>query len=159
MTFEIIIEPEIDVPDTTLTLLNNAASVTLNDQGVQDHAAVTILLSDDTTLQALNKEFLGEDRPTDVLSFPAGDTLPGMDDFTNHLGDVALSVPYATRQAMAKGHDPEAELQLLVVHGLLHLIGYDHDTSVEQQRMWRVQAEILERLGLGAIAPNDESDE
>jgi probable rRNA maturation factor len=159
MTFEISIGPQIDVPDTTLTLLNNAASVTLNHQGLQDHAAVTILLSDDTTLQALNKEFLGEDRPTDVLSFPAGDTLPGMGDFTNYLGDVALSVPYATRQAMAKGHDPAAEMQLLVVHGLLHLLGYDHDTSAEQQRMWSVQAEILERLGLGAIAPNDESDE
>jgi probable rRNA maturation factor len=159
MTFEIIIEPKIDVPDTTLTLLENAAAVTLNHQGLQDHAAVTILLSDDTTLQALNKEFLGEDRPTDVLSFPAGDTLPGMGDFTNYLGDIALSVPYATRQAMAKGHDPAAEMQLLVVHGLLHLIGYDHYTSAEQQRMWRVQAEILERLGLGAIAPNDESDE
>jgi probable rRNA maturation factor len=91
-----------------------------------------------------------------VLSFPAGETLPGMDKFSDYLGDVALSVPYATRQAAAKGHDPAAEMQLLVVHGLLHLLGYDHDTAAAQEQMWRVQADILEQLGLAAIIPGDE---
>jgi probable rRNA maturation factor len=147
------------VPDSILALLKLAAAVTLTHQIVNEQAGVTILLSDDATLQAFNVQFLGEDRPTDVLSFPAGETFPGMGDFSGYLGDIALSVPYATRQAAEKEHDPAAEMQLLVVHGLLHLLGYDHDTSAAQREMWRVQAEILEQLGLGAIAPNDESDQ
>jgi probable rRNA maturation factor len=167
MAFEISVEPEVDVPVGVTALLQQAAVMTLKHQGVADTAALTILLADDETLHSLNRDFLDEDRPTDVLSFPAGELMPGIgelaaefaDDLAHYLGDIALSVPYATRQATAKGHEPAAEMQLLVVHGVLHLLGYDHATPVEQAQMWRVQAEILEQLGLRGIAPTDELDE
>ncbi len=158
MAFEVGIEQEVAVSAEVVALLQEAAAATLRHERVGETAAITILLTDDRAIQALNRDYLGEDRPTDVLSFPAGDALPGMDDFAHYLGDIALSVPYATRQATAKGHGAAAEMQLLVVHGVLHLLGYDHSTAEEQREMWQVQAQVMEQLGLGAIAPVDEWD-
>lgn len=158
MAFEIDIEQELAVAAEVAELLQEAAAAALRHQDASETAAITILLTDDQAIQALNRDYLGEDRPTDVLSFPAGESLPGMDEFADYLGDIALSVPYATRQAAEKGHGATAEMQLLVVHGVLHLLGYDHATPEEQREMWAVQAEILERLGLGGIAPVDDSN-
>lgn len=110
---------------------------------------LSIVLTDDAQLHELNREYLGIDAPTDVLSFPASETDP--ETARRYLGDILISVPRAEEQASAAGHSLEAELQLLTVHGALHLLGYDHAEADEKARMWNVQAEVLERLGLSGI--------
>jgi len=84
-----------------------------------------------------------------VLSFPASETDP--ETGARYIGDIIISVPYAARSAEKAGHPVESELQLLVVHGVLHLLGHDHAEPKEKARMWKAQAEILELLGLGNI--------
>lgn len=137
-----------------------AANEAMAHESVSDGAAVTILLTDDDYLRQLNLQYRGEDRATDVLSFPAGDPLPGSDELLEYLGDIAISVPVAERQAAANGHPVTAELQLLAVHGVLHLLGYDHLDETEKTQMWVKQQNILRRLGLEGIQPSeDEHDD
>ena len=92
--------------------------------------------------------------PTDVLSFPASETDP--DTGASYIGDILISIPRAQAQADAAGHPLEAEVQLLVVHGVLHLLGYDHADAEEKALMWKAQAEILTGLGLGTIQIREE---
>jgi probable rRNA maturation factor len=113
------------------------------------HVDMTIVLTDDRQLHELNLDYLGVDAPTDVLSFPAGEIDPETESL--YLGDIAISVPRAIQQAQNGGHPVEAEAQLLVVHGTLHLLGYDHSTDEEKNIMWSEQAKVLERLGLSRI--------
>ncbi|MFL7870595.1 MAG: rRNA maturation RNase YbeY, partial [Anaerolineales bacterium] len=80
---------------------------------------------------------------------PASETDP--ETARRYLGDILISVPRAEEQARAAGHGLEAEVQLLAVHGTLHLLGYDHAEVEEKARMWKAQAEVLERLGLAEI--------
>jgi probable rRNA maturation factor len=127
--------------------LERAALVVLAHQSTD--ADLTIVLTDDAQLQGLNRDYLGIDAPTDVLSFPASETDPETD--RRYLGDILISLPRAEEQAHAAGHSLEAEAQLLAVHGTLHLLGYDHAGAAEKARMWKAQAEILERLGLAEI--------
>jgi len=110
---------------------------------------LTIVLTNDVQLQELNRDYLGIDAPTDVLSFPASETDP--ETARRYLGDILISVPRAGEQASAAGHTLEAEVQLLSVHGTLHLLGYDHAEASEKAQMWKVQAEVLERLGLSNV--------
>jgi probable rRNA maturation factor len=81
-----------------------------------------------------------------VLSFPADETDP--ETGRRYLGDVIISLSRAVEQAAARGQAVEAEVQLLVIHAVLHLLGYDHAGAEEKTRMWAAQAEVLERLGL-----------
>lgn len=111
--------------------------------------ALTIRLTGDAALRRLNREFLGHDVATDVLSFPAEE--PG------YFGDLAISVTRAAAQARAGGHTLRAELELLVVHGVLHLLGHDHATRAQQARMWAAQAEILSGLGSEITGPRRET--
>jgi probable rRNA maturation factor len=110
---------------------------------------LTIVLTDDAQLHELNREYLDIDAPTDVLSFPASETDP--ETARRYLGDILISVPRAEQQAQAAGHALETEVQLLVVHGTLHLLGYDHAEADDKARMWKAQAEVLEGLGLQDI--------
>ncbi len=110
---------------------------------------ITIVLTDDAQLQRLNRDYLGFDAPTDVLSFPASETDP--ETGARYLGDILLSIPRAESQASAAGHPLESEVQLLVVHGVLHLLGHDHANAEEKSKMWKAQAEILKSLGLSEI--------
>ncbi len=110
---------------------------------------ITILLTDDAQLHQLNRDYLGIDSPTDVLSFPASETDP--ETGARYLGDIIISIPRAESQARAAGHPLEAEVQLLVVHGVLHLLGHDHAHAEEKSKMWKAQGEILETLGIGEI--------
>ncbi len=114
---------------------------------------LTILQTDDSHLQDLNREYLDHDAPTDVLSFPAGETDP--DTGALYLGDIVISIPRAAVQASEAGHSLEDEAQLLVVHGVLHLLGHDHADPLDKARMWTAQADALERLGLGGINIRD----
>lgn len=110
---------------------------------------LTIVLTDDAQLHKLNRDYLDIDAPTDVLSFPASETDP--ETARRYLGDILISIPRAEDQARAAGHALEAEVQLLVVHGSLHLLGHDHAEADEKARMWKEQAEVLEELGLSEI--------
>jgi len=135
--------------DDSLTYLRNeltsAANVTLVSAGISEDCVLTIALADDQQLRRLNRTYAGEDRPTDVLSFSDGTQLPSGEIY---LGDVVLSAETAGRQAKKAGHDLAAELQLLVVHGVLHLLGHDHDQSDRKQAMWTLQAAVIDSLGL-----------
>jgi probable rRNA maturation factor len=106
---------------------------------------MTVALETVERLHQLNHEFLGIDQPTDVLSFPSDE----MDPDTNlrYLGDVIISYEQAGKQAEAAGESIEDELQLLVIHGVLHLLGHDHSEPDEKARMWAAQKEILALLG------------
>jgi probable rRNA maturation factor len=110
---------------------------------------LTLVLGDDQSIQALNRDFLGEDAPTDVLSFSAqedGGPFVAAQEAETYLGDVIISYPRAAEQAAERGHPVEQELDLLVVHGVLHLLGYDHAGEDEKAVMWARQDDILGSL-------------
>jgi probable rRNA maturation factor len=125
--------------------LLEAARITLEQGAEEQEGDFTILLTSDEQVQELNREYMKIDAPTDVLSFPADYTDP--DTNTLYLGDVIISYPRAQEQAANGGHTLEHELQLLVVHGVLHLLGYDHLDEEEKYRMWTVQGGVLLQLG------------
>lgn len=147
----IYIESEIPFPQD---LLERAAKVALEHQSESLDSELSIILTDDARLHELNLNYLGVDAPTDVLSFPASETDP--ETGARYIGDILISTPRAQTQADAAGHSLEAEVQLLVVHGVLHLVGHDHAEAKEKARMWKAQAEILEGLGLGQIQIREE---
>jgi probable rRNA maturation factor len=126
-------------------ILERAAKATLLQQSAPD-ADLTLVLTGDSQIQVLDRDFLGKDAPTDVLSFPASETDP--ETGRPYLGDVIISVPRAEAQAIAAGHSLEAELSLLVVHGVLHLLGHDHGIAEEKKHMWAAQADVLVQLGI-----------
>ena len=101
---------------------------------------IVCLLSDDVHLHQLNKEFLGHDFPTDVLSFPSGET--------EELGELAISLERATEQAIKQGHTLLEELKILILHGALHLSGMDHEK--DRGEMKRLETKWRKTLGLPA---------
>jgi probable rRNA maturation factor len=125
------------VPSTrTLTrfLTEAQAAVRLKGQ-------VSVLLTTDAAIRRLNRQFRGKDKATDVLSFPAGGV--GAEEIA---GDLAISVPTARRQAVEQGHPLSTEIKVLILHGLLHLAGYDHET--DEGKMARRERILRARLGL-----------
>ncbi|CUS02249.2 Endoribonuclease YbeY [Candidatus Promineifilum breve] len=155
MTYTVDVQSTSRYPAALARAAAAAANQTMTHLAVADGAAVTLLLTDDEYVQELNRHYRGEDQPTDVLSFPAGDPLPGSEELLDYLGDIAIAVPFAQRQAEAAGHSLEAEVQLLAVHGVLHLLGHDHLDPAEKTAMWQAQAEVLQLLGLAAIRPTE----
>jgi probable rRNA maturation factor len=143
----IYVDQQHDFSDTAL--LERAALRTLEVESASTDSDLTIVLTDDAQLHELNRDYLGVDAPTDVLSFPADEEDP--ETGIRYLGDILISVPRARQQAEAAGHPLESEAQLLVVHGVLHLLGHDHAEAEEKARMWRAQAEVMSKLGLGHI--------
>ncbi|RME75868.1 MAG: rRNA maturation RNase YbeY [Chloroflexi bacterium] len=152
------VQIEIDDPfaaELPPDLIERAALLTLQRYQVSPASTVTISITDSETVRELNARFRGINAATDVLSFentpdpdfPAGDTA--------HLGDVVIAYPVAQAQATAAGHRPQDEVALLTVHGVLHLLGLDHDTPTAKAEMWAVQQEILSALGLENISPTE----
>lgn len=135
MSWMIDIFPEYDVPEDIIPALHEVAVATLVQEQVMPPAGFSLLLTDDNHLQQLNRDFLGYDKPTDVLSFPAGED--------TYLGDIAISIPTAQKQADKAQHPLLDELRLLTVHGILHLLGYDHATPEERAEMWKRQEQVL----------------
>jgi probable rRNA maturation factor len=117
----ITIEPsfEATLSASTLTRFLNRARLAIGLRG-----AVDVLLANDSTLRQLNKNFRGKDKPTDVLSFPAPTAFA-----KKHAGDLAVSLETAARQAKTYGHTLPDEVKILLLHGLLHLAGEDHETD------------------------------
>lgn len=102
-------------------------------------ATLAVRITDDDEMERLNRDFAGEDHPTDVLSFAGGG---------NHLGDIAISWPAVVRQARRYRQDPWTELALLAVHGLLHVLGWDHATPQEEREMSRLTRAVLRKSRL-----------
>lgn len=126
-----------------ISRIRNLATRVLQAEGCADATEVSVLLTDDEGISALNVEYRGVDGPTDVLSFSQHE---GEDDFAaeeNLLGDIVISVETAKRQAREQGRALEAEMDMLVAHGLLHLLGYDHAEPDEAERMFARQNELL----------------
>ena len=107
-----------------------------------DGDAVTILLTDDDSVRDLNARFRGKDYATNVLSFPAPQNPEG------HLGDIALAFGVCAREAAEQGKPIAHHLQHLVAHGVLHLLGYDHETDAEAEHMEGLERVILAGLGV-----------
>jgi len=135
--FEASIEPE---------LLEKAALAVLQHQAYDLAAELSVVIDSDEKLRQLNRDFLGIDALTDVLSFPSEEFDP--DEQAEYIGDVVISYPRALTQAQTAGHPVLNEIQLLVVHGVLHLLGHDHAEPQEKSKMWQAQAEILASLGV-----------
>lgn len=109
--------------------------------------AVDVLLADDRTLRRLNREFRGKDKATDVLSFPAATELRG-----KFAGDLAISLDTAARQAREHGHSLRDEVRVLLLHGLLHLSGMDHETDRGEMATREAELRAELRLKSGLIA-------
>ena len=126
---------------TLVRFLNEAETA------VRLRGQVTVLLTTDRTLRRLNRRFRGKNKPTDVLSFPADATASGAEKIA---GDLAISIPTARRQAAQQGHTLSAEIKVLMLHGLLHLAGYDHesDSGEMERRERRLRAQLGLPLGL-----------
>jgi len=145
--------------DTPASLIERAVRAALTHQKESPDVNLSIVLTNNRRLRKLNREYLGVDAPTDVLSFPASETDGSEIDpetGARYIGDILISVPYAAKGAAKAGHPLESELQLLVVHGVLHLLGHDHAKPKEKTKMWKAQAEILKSLGLGDVVIREE---
>jgi len=131
--------------------LKTAALAALEHQNAPQNAEMSLIITDNAEIQALNARYRGMDAPTDVLSFSDGTTVP--ESSTIYLGDVVISYPKAKAQAESSGHPVDWELCLLTVHGTLHLLGHDHAKTSEKERMWAAQSEILHSLGCPLSLP------
>ncbi|MGI6295337.1 MAG: rRNA maturation RNase YbeY [Armatimonadota bacterium] len=117
----------------------------LQAENCSQNTEVSVLLTGDETIKILNGQYRGIDETTDVLSFSQHETdevFPGADD-ENLLGDIVISVETARRQAEARGFTMDEEIEILLVHGLLHLLGYDHSEPDQAEEMFARQAELL----------------
>jgi probable rRNA maturation factor len=138
MKVEIRMDPGYGDP-TLRSAIMRAAEAALKTGSAPGSAALAVLVTGDEAVRSLNARFTDTDTPTDVLSFPSGD-----DD--GYLGDVVISVETARRQADAGGHPLKQELELLAVHGVLHLLGHDHAGPGEKTAMWAAQSAALAAL-------------
>jgi probable rRNA maturation factor len=152
------IEIQVDdeyAPHINVENLRAVAVATLVANGVED-AELSIVVTSDSTVQQLNRDYRGIDAPTDVLSFASqeGQDEPDLSlppelaaELERYLGDIIIAYPYTMKQATHFGSTPAAELRLMVVHGLLHLLGDDHDTPEAEAEMWVRQDAILAQFG------------
>jgi probable rRNA maturation factor len=164
------------VAPALLGLIEQVIGAVLNlegqSEGQRGEVSVSVLLTDDAELHALNRDYRGIDAPTDVLSFPGDPGNPGdlaaeqpadtanqqpaaqprfvrPPDAPRHLGDLALSYERVLAQAAEYGHSPQRELAYLSAHGTLHLLGYDHEAGPEEAARMRLREEAaLQALGL-----------
>ncbi len=122
--------------------MKNTVNKLLERAGLEN-TEVSVYLTDDETIRALNRDFRGKDKPTDVLSFPYNEPVG------KHrlLGEIVISVDTASRQARALGHSLEEEIKRLLVHGFVHLLGYDHELGGEEEkRFWEMEKTLTASL-------------
>ena len=135
-------------------LVRRSVNAALKYEDFQRPCEVSVTFTDNEGIRAINAEYRGIDVPTDVLSFPLTDyegvDFPVADEPESSLGDIVISLERASEQADEFGHSFEREVAFLTVHSMLHLLGYDHVNSDEEDaEMRRRQREILESMGLG----------
>lgn len=136
--------------------LQTAALAVILSLDLDEFYEIIIVVSDDNTLRDLNRRFRGIDAPTDVLSFANDNRGPYAgftDSFSQYLGDIVISIDRAREQAAEVQADLSDEMQLLVVHGTLHLLGYDHEKEEDKLKMWAAQQKILYVLHIDIPLP------
>jgi len=156
-------EIDTQVDPSLLSLMQTAADAALHAEGVTRSCAVSVRLCEDEAIHEINREFRGVDRATDVLSFPMVNYPKGitagradkllrraLDDELNAcmLGDLIISVPHILAQAAEYGHSPQREAAYLLVHGICHLMGYDHMVDDEKRSMRVMEEKILASIGM-----------
>lgn len=144
MTFIVRVEPNAEYSEYSSDVERSALAA-LAAEKVKS-GALTIVLTEKSQIQTLNREFSGKDISTDVLSFPDGTIDPDLN--LIYFGDIIIAVPIAQEQAKKANHSTNEELMLLTVHGTLHLLGFDHKLPQEKDRMWTHQERILSQLGI-----------
>lgn len=167
-------EIDTEVDPSLLTLMQTAADCALHAEGVTRPCAVSVRLCDDAAIHEINRDHRGVDRATDVLSFPTVQYPIGvtagqadkllrreLDDELNAcmLGDLILSVPHVLAQAQEYGHSPQREAAYLLVHGICHLMGYDHMEDEDKRRMRAMEEKILNSIGMSRDEQGQVSDE
>ena len=141
--YDISIEVAVEAPDLNTSAMHDLAVRVMRGEDIDAGVSLAILVTNDDEIRQMNHQFLGIDEPTDVLSFPdeVDDFVQGMSE-EHLLGDIAISLPTAVRQAAEAGHSLEAELAHLLTHGILHLCGYDHVNSPEEEAQMRAREEL-----------------
>jgi len=136
------------VPPAWLKRLSSATLRNVKGAPFEKRAELSVVLTGDPQVRRLNREFRKKDKTTDVLSFPLleGKKLNAGEKGRVPLGDVVISVPQARRQAAEQGKKFSQELALLLVHGILHLLGYDHGTKAQEKKMFSLQDRILRKF-------------
>lgn len=132
-------------PEGTKEIIQRAAYAAMEHENVC--ASVNIELVDEPEIQRINRTFRNIDRVTDVLSFPAWDGSE-FDLTDGFLGDIAICYPKAVAQAQEYGHSVEREVAFLTVHGMLHIMGYDHMEAEDERIMLSLQKKILDKIGV-----------
>lgn len=143
MNVDVLNESGVDVDVVGLTRLCRFA---MRRMRLHPATELTLRLVDVDTIAVLNEQWMGKKGPTDVLSFPMDELTPGSDDEESaegYLGDIALCPQVAGQQAPAAGHPMQDEIDLLTVHGILHLLGYDHAESEQHKEMFGIQGRLL----------------
>lgn len=144
----------VKIPLSLRNLINRVVKSTLENENFKKDAEVSVSFVDNETIHKLNLEYRGKDKPTDVLSFPMTDGDEEDDDIDLStgavmLGDIIISAEKAMEQANEYGHGIEREICFLAVHSTLHLLGYDHETSEDDEKyMNQTQESILQKIGL-----------
>ena len=128
------------------------AQAVLRSEGAAPPYEVSLVFTDSETVQRLNRDYRGVDKPTDVLAFymlpqkEADSSFVLPPDNVLRLGEVIISYPQAVEQAKEQGHSTKQELALLIIHGILHLLGYDHEQPEEEKLMRERERELLEKI-------------
>ena len=159
LTVDVVIQDDrwhVDVPDADM-LVRRAAHSVFDDCLTQHPLGVVVVLTSDDRVRELNRVWRGLDKPTNVLSFPAHDLTPGEplepvdsqpSDQPIELGDVVLAREMLMSEAAAETKTPADHLAHLVVHGALHLLGYDHENDRDAERMEKLEVALLDGLGV-----------
>ena len=145
------LQDKVNIEDDTINLLKKSIKYTLYKECLYRQAEVSIVLTDNEYIQELNEKYRGINTPTDVLSFPM------IDDFNNItlsdetellLGDIVISIEKVDEQSKEFGHSFNRELIFLAVHGLLHLLGYDHEDKEDEEKMRSKEKDILASINI-----------
>lgn len=154
MTFVEIIDDNQLVEEKTKEMLLNLLEFAAKFENIDlDNTEMSLSFVDKNEIQEINRDYRGKDVPTDVISFALNDEtdeieILGLEEEINTLGDVIICVEIAKEQAQEYNHSYDREIGFLAVHGLLHLLGYDHMEEEEEKIMFSKQEEILEQFGL-----------
>jgi len=146
-----------EVADSDISLVMSAAVAGLDSEQFDGPDHITVMITGDERIRELNRDFKGEDAVTDVMSFnvefdedDSGDEWPDVGDSdeveSNRLGDIAISLPQVARQAAENGKSADRELAMLTIHGVLHLLGYDHAEIEEEKIMFGKTDVVLAKL-------------
>lgn len=134
--------------------LHSLAETVLREEGYPSDAEVTLLLVSESEMAAYNRRFLDREGPTDVLAFPLEELIPGLVPESDPqgpplmLGDVVVAPSYVRRQAAENEVSFDSEMALMVTHGILHLLGYDHVDDVDAEQMESRERQLLAKVGM-----------